>query len=202
MRRKLFTFAALLSLVLCAATVVLWVRSFWHEDDIEKVWHDTSKLQSEMLSGYSIFGIVVLSYGRFTYATRPHMSSDVEMLWHDERMSFRVRSFPAEKEIGLAGNRWWNQMGFRITACDKPFCVVAFRSKALDWRRQWWINVPHWSVAASFAGPPAWWFVTFRRRRHRRANACPTCGYNLTGNTSGICPECGTAVVENVTITT
>jgi hypothetical protein len=23
---------------------------------------------------------------------------------------------------------------------------------------------------------------------------CPICGYNLTGNTSGICPECGTAI--------
>ena len=23
-------------------------------------------------------------------------------------------------------------------------------------------------------------------------HVCPTCGYNLTANTSGICPECGT----------
>lgn len=23
---------------------------------------------------------------------------------------------------------------------------------------------------------------------------CPTCGYNLTGNTSGVCPECGKSV--------
>jgi len=29
--------------------------------------------------------------------------------------------------------------------------------------------------------------------RHRRVNpdSCRECGYNLTGNTSGICPECG-----------
>lgn len=31
--------------------------------------------------------------------------------------------------------------------------------------------------------------------RHDDQSACPTCqacGYNLTGNTSGLCPECGT----------
>ena len=26
---------------------------------------------------------------------------------------------------------------------------------------------------------------------------CPTCGYNLTGNTSGICPECGQPVPQS-----
>ncbi len=26
---------------------------------------------------------------------------------------------------------------------------------------------------------------------------CPYCGYNLTGNVSGVCPECGTAVQEH-----
>jgi len=33
--------------------------------------------------------------------------------------------------------------------------------------------------------------------RQRDENACLTCGYNLTGNTSGICPECGNAIVPN-----
>ena len=27
-------------------------------------------------------------------------------------------------------------------------------------------------------------------------NACRHCGYNLTGNTSGICPECGTQIQD------
>ncbi len=29
------------------------------------------------------------------------------------------------------------------------------------------------------------------RRRRARAQRCTDCGYNLTGNTSGRCPECG-----------
>ena len=35
-----------------------------------------------------------------------------------------------------------------------------------------------------------WW----RGRRQRREGHCAKCGYNLTGNVSGVCPECGTAI--------
>jgi predicted amidophosphoribosyltransferase len=30
-----------------------------------------------------------------------------------------------------------------------------------------------------------------RRHFRRRRGLCEKCGYDLTGNTSGICPECG-----------
>ena len=30
-----------------------------------------------------------------------------------------------------------------------------------------------------------------RERQWREHGLCPACGYNLTGNTSGVCPECG-----------
>ncbi len=34
-----------------------------------------------------------------------------------------------------------------------------------------------------------------RKRFRKSRGLCIPCGYNLTGNTSGICPECGTAVL-------
>jgi len=38
----------------------------------------------------------------------------------------------------------------------------------------------------------AWIIVArIRRQRPRPPHACAACGYNLTGNASGICPECG-----------
>lgn len=42
-------------------------------------------------------------------------------------------------------------------------------------------------VTAHFSGP-------FRCYRRRRDGLCVTCAYNLTGNTSGVCPECGTTI--------
>ena len=37
-------------------------------------------------------------------------------------------------------------------------------------------------------------FLREKYRRNKLMPACSTCGYNLTGNVSGICPECGTEI--------
>ena len=64
-------------------------------------------------------------------------------------------------------------------------------------RAQMRIDMPIWMLAillgmyplmrCVFAARNAW---TRRGVRH-----CSVCGYNLTGNTSGRCPECGTAAL-------
>ena len=50
------------------------------------------------------------------------------------------------------------------------------------------VGVPVWAIGAvaSVAGTVA----CFPRRRSK-AHQCPACGYDLTGNVSGVCPECG-----------
>ena len=37
---------------------------------------------------------------------------------------------------------------------------------------------------------------TIELRRRARKGYCLTCGYNLTGNISGVCPECGTKITS------
>lgn len=57
------------------------------------------------------------------------------------------------------------------------------------------VGGPVWAASGLLAAYPA--LALYRgpvqRRRRRRAGACTCCGYNLTGNTSGICPECGSS---------
>ncbi len=38
------------------------------------------------------------------------------------------------------------------------------------------------------------WYRSWRYRSRIRAGLCLACGYDLTGNTSGACPECGSVV--------
>jgi hypothetical protein len=58
---------------------------------------------------------------------------------------------------------------------------------------QWWV-FSHWIPAAITAIMPTI-FVLNRRRGGKRGQACcSSCGYSLTGNVSGVCPECGTQV--------
>lgn len=56
------------------------------------------------------------------------------------------------------------------------------------------ICAPLWSLLLLFASYPTVTLLSgpVRRFRRRRRSQCLECSYNLTGNTSGICPECGT----------
>lgn len=46
------------------------------------------------------------------------------------------------------------------------------------------------TTLATYAILPVIW-SRHQVRRRRRKGHCQRCGYDLTGNTSGVCPECG-----------
>ena len=52
------------------------------------------------------------------------------------------------------------------------------------------LTLPLWVPAGLTAAMPCWWLI--RRPWRRLPGLCTRCGYNLTGNVSGVCPECGT----------
>jgi hypothetical protein len=55
------------------------------------------------------------------------------------------------------------------------------------------VGVPFWLLFIPFVPYPAIVFIRgpYRRYRRRKKGLCLKCGYNLTGNVSEICPECG-----------
>jgi hypothetical protein len=57
--------------------------------------------------------------------------------------------------------------------------------------RVWNVSVPPWFLVCVSAVLPVLWIL---RRKRKPPGRCPACGYSLTGNTSGTCPECGTPV--------
>ena len=58
----------------------------------------------------------------------------------------------------------------------------------------WTIVVPLWMPFLILAAPTGllWWLDRPPPRGH-----CQQCGYDLTGNVSGRCPECGTEILAN-----
>ena len=60
----------------------------------------------------------------------------------------------------------------------------------------WSARAPFWSFIFLFLTYPTIAFIRgpLRRWRRRRRGLCRKFGYNLTGNTTGVCSECGAAV--------
>ena len=58
------------------------------------------------------------------------------------------------------------------------------------------IRTPFWAPLLGLAIVPAntLFVVPLRRRHRRKRNLCVGCGYNLWGNMSGRCPECGRTI--------
>jgi len=72
--------------------------------------------------------------------------------------------------------RWWPEFGFDDTSVGG--------------------NLPLWPFILLAIPIIA---VRFYRDRRVPPGHCPNCRYNLTGNTSGLCPECGTPCSINGT---
>jgi hypothetical protein len=55
------------------------------------------------------------------------------------------------------------------------------------------VRVYLWGPLVLFSIYPmiAFYCGPYRRYRRRKKGLCLNCGYNLTGNVSGVCPECG-----------
>lgn len=73
-----------------------------------------------------------------------------------------------------------------------------------DWYLEWWfwyvqtyyaeitVWFPLWLLVLMLAVPTA--ILHWRGRRAPLPGCCSNCGYDLTGNVSGRCPECGTEI--------
>ena len=98
------------------------------------------------------------------------------------------------------------------TAGKPPPLGLTFRwyskAKMSPLKLRWLYGIRLPSVTARFGTIPLWlpflaiatpttilWY--FDRPRRVRPGHCQHCGYDLTGNTSGICPECGTPSLAN-----
>ena len=57
---------------------------------------------------------------------------------------------------------------------------------------------PFWLPFVAFAAYPVFLFFLghcpYRRHQRRKKGLCVHCAYNLTGNVTGVCPECGNKI--------
>jgi DNA-directed RNA polymerase subunit RPC12/RpoP len=197
-KRRLLNLLTVLSLVLCLATAVLWVRSRYRSDHIFAapghgiiVVMDSYDCQVELMLGCGWPAntdrwIVGSHDPRFMFAEiKPNLgyrrSGDKLNHWHSIGIDYYAGTF--HSAVGADGTMY-NMLNKDFASRIIPVPGRTILSK--DWLLVWLF------VLIPFARFMAW------RRQSRRTgkNECPSCGYNLTSNVSGICPECGTPILS------
>lgn len=109
---------------------------------------------------------------------------ELQLIWGTVRWSegnFCLLGWTFRKEPNYSGVHWWERAGLlwpRIGA------------RPGHWGRGY---IPLWLPLLIVATPTAILWRRDRRPKCYPPGHCRFCGYDLTGNVSGICPECGTA---------
>ena len=181
-RRRMFTFASVVSLLLCVATVVLWVRSYFASDSLIVTHHSSPYIgltwrHHRIVRAYRLMQTTIEA-GRGCIGIDTSMEEFQELapaplLKTEWGLSQSVSVWPT-------GNSLTERLGFAFIRDTAGAHHVIF---------------PLWPLVLMLLILPMVREGQSIRRRHRQASRrCVTCGYNLTGNTSGVCPECGTAV--------
>jgi hypothetical protein len=191
MKRRLFEILASLSLLVCVAMVVLWVRSHFVADmlDWREYWTrpagggETEFHQRQTVARSSLGSLrMTTQYGVSVGLDQPApMFNKGPELWvHHEA--------PGPVQTATGVTYLWNWMGFRFGTREATY-VPRTRLRLIGGA------VPCWAIVAASALLPGVWAVAAVRRRRRRpkAGCCAACGYDLRG-TPGRCPECGTVV--------
>ena len=174
MTRRLLNLLTVLSLVLSVVVATAWVRSYrWRDHvSVHARWGEGRHHLSINL--YSIRGILLLTVEPVTY-------SDQDLVYGRSPSGLVTNWDPSvanNLEINTGDGRPWNRVGL-----DYSFGVVTPTLHRM--------TAPHALPAIGFAAAPALSALFWRRRQIRAAHHCRSCGYNLTGNVSGVCPECG-----------
>jgi hypothetical protein len=181
MRRRLFTALSVLCLLLCLVTVALWIRSFM---TLEQLAVGRIDIPARVVRG-SIFtsnrGLIAVNVIRDAYQSRGEFDNRRRNI-SPSGIEYRAMGPPGMWRVG---DRWWNRLGFCYSPSVYATPLVASSERL--------ISFPYWFVLLLGLTFPVSWVVWSRVRlaRRRDAGGCSHCGYNLTGNTSGTCPECG-----------
>jgi hypothetical protein len=155
---------AAVSLVVLVATIVLWVRSYWVNDYVAIQRPLATPRICEVWTLISNRGLAGFGWqdGNFIVGRGVQVSHRLPFRW-------------------TGRTTFWNTLGFSYDSGSV---------KSTIFYSYWKVLIPCWSLALFASILPLVAFVRSRREQKVKGH-CTKCGYDLRGNISGVCPECG-----------
>jgi len=170
---------AIACFVLALLTGFLWLRSFWWIDSLYVPVRGTRYVTIR-----SCHGVITVGWD-----TDSERSGNERVQWDARTVELRLtqmRTFFPQPNRKMGDNAFLNPGG----AFDWTTGSVTIRGRTFGSTSA---SFPHWVPVALFSMAPAVSVAeAYRRYRRRCRGLCWECGYDLTGNESGVCPECGT----------
>jgi hypothetical protein len=179
-RRRLLTCLSVLSLILCVGTVALWVRSYWRDDGLD--WPSGNANAAVGTGIYSSGGTVRCQRVALPALMRRGLNFKPQPLQFFSLPHVNVASIGSQPPVTGPSILNVGFLGFGLVA---------------DTEGSWsqgpiWLELPDWAVILLMLILPVLWLRNAMRRRLIPGPAhCTACSYDLTGNLSGTCPECG-----------
>ena len=204
-RGQKLSFAATIALVLGAAVVTLWVRGRRAEELFSITTYDLrpDRVQRHTTSLMSGVGGLRIGTSEAEEALAPGLfkARDKSFSWSREFLdpAWYPVAGPVAPSLEKGTERQWHGFELQSRLSVEPIS----KALALDSGSRS-VAVPDWSLLVAAAAIPAAWLLRLalrwlKRRRAAKAGRCRVCNYSLTGNISGICPECGTPASFRIT---
>jgi hypothetical protein len=161
----IFDALAVVSLLLCGTTAILWVKSYYRADSVSFTapWHQ--------------YGVSA-SRGELLFAS----SLNYLMADANEREINYIVEEPDDLSAPNAWMKRWGVTGFYVFAWAPPGHNMIAGG----------VLLPLWFVTTAFTLLPLRWQLQRRKRNRKPPGMCATCVYDLRA-TPERCPECGNA---------
>jgi hypothetical protein len=198
-RRWLFNGLTSLSLLICLATITIWVRSYWRADEF---YVERQMQRWEFVSGYGFLEARVNERCLTEITISPTVPLKIRYLGPRQPYFNGLRAGHVDFEprfllphhrgsfLRLLGFKWEIDGSFPSPA---NWQITTVENIWTEHGRC--LGAPAWFITIVTALLPVCWIVGASRNRRqcrRIANSqCVKCGYDLRA-TPGRCPECGT----------
>ena len=193
--RHAFTALAALSLLLCVAVCVLWVRSYFAHDLLEYHVATPQHLLAREWTFVSNRGVIGVHRVRRSFETPEGMDYYLRHDPHKSVLRRLLHSTHPSFARPPGENPYLHWLGFSWKSGREVKRVPGERgSFALNYTL---VDVPCWLPALLLSAPLLHRAkIRLRRGAAKQAGRCPACGYDLRASPDR-CPECGAAAAAD-----